>query len=311
MGSIIINKNVLDQKKCYLNLFFYKKARYGFFELLKELKKQGDYTIFLPAYIGYSPNEGSGIDDPIEELQYKKVFYKIDAELNIDINDLKTKIKEVKGLKILLLVHYFGYVDPKIENIVKYAKNNGMIIIEDCAHAFYTDFVDKKCGKYGDFCLYSLHKMFPLDDGGMIKINNSNNSLQLSSTVVYDLFRYDIVEIAEKRKRNAKIIYDNLKDMEEITILRNDDSITPQTFPILLDEKIKEKVYFKMNELGYQIVALCFRMIPQIDKLTYADSYKVSQKILNLPIHQDIDEKDLIDMCKALKKVVSDLKKDG
>ena len=38
-------------------------------------------------------------------------------------------------------------------------------------------------------------------------------------------------------------------------------------------------------------------MIPQIDKEKFAVSYSISQKILNLPVHQDANEADLIKMC--------------
>ena len=306
--QIIINKNVLVEDNCKNEIYFYEKARVGFLNLLKQLKKTDDYTIFLPAYIGFSPNEGSGIDDPVEEFNYKKEFYKMNQDINVDAEDLQKKIRNISGSKILLIVHYFGYVDPNIEKIVSIAKDNNMVIIEDCAHAFYTDFIDKKCGNYGDFSIYSLHKMFPFDNGGMLKVNNSKFNFKFESTKFYDLFQYNIDSIASIRKKNAKIIYDNIKDIPEIKIIRNDFECTPQTFPILIDKSIKEKVYFKMNEYGYQIVALYFRMIPQIDEDEYKDSYKVSREVLNLPVHQDIQMSDLKEMCVILKNILKELR---
>ena len=303
-NNIIINKNVMNIDNYKKNLFFYEKARIGFYQLLKELKKIHNYTIFLPAYIGYSPNEGSGIDDPIEQLNYNSIFYEIDNKININVEDLKKKIESIGGEKILLLVHYFGYVDPKINEIVSYAKKNNIIIIEDCAHAFFTDFIDNKCGNYGDYCIYSLHKMFPYNDGGMLKVNNYSKKINLVSEKNYNIFEYNIFGIANKRKHNAKILYNELKDNELIKILKYDEMITPQTFPIIIDEKFKEKFYFRMNEIGYQIVALYFRMIPQINCNEYPISYCISKKILNLPVHQDINDDDLIEMCSLLKKVV-------
>ena len=54
--------------------------------------KYNGYTLLVPAYIGYSPNEGSGIYDPIIENDISHYFYLIDENINIDVNDYKNKL---------------------------------------------------------------------------------------------------------------------------------------------------------------------------------------------------------------------------
>lgn len=289
---------------------FYKSARQGFSEILKYLKKKyGDYTLLLPAYIGYSPNEGSGIYDPVIENKILHSFYFINENINIDINDYKNKMLKINGQVIVLLVHYFGYVDPNIDEIVKVARDNKAIIIEDCAHALYTDYIDKSCGSYSDVSIYSLHKMLPYKDGGMVRINNPE-IIQLDQTdYYYNVLEYDLNRIAEKRKKNAEIIEQELKGVQGIKILRKTTSYknqTPQTYPILVLKADKNEFYHKLNEKGFGVVSLYHTMIKDLQEEKYEVANNLGTKILNLPVHQDADKEALKEMCKEIKRLLGE-----
>lgn len=64
--------------------------------------------------------------------------------------------------KVILVNHEFGYPYRNIESLAKY----GFPIIEDAAHAFFTK--DENIGKIGDFVVYSLPKVFPMQLGGIL-----------------------------------------------------------------------------------------------------------------------------------------------
>lgn len=305
----IIGKTAKDINKYNNKIIYYKNARSGFSEILKYIKSiYEDFTLLVPAFIGYSPREGSGIYDPIVENNIKHRFYPIDEHINILLDEYKKNIESIEGKIVVLLVHYFGYVDKNIENLVVFAKKNDVIIIEDCAHALYTDYIDNKCGMYSDASLYSLHKMLPYSDGGMVRINN--NIIKLKETNnFYNLLEYDIRKIAEKRKKNAQILETELKKEKEIEILRPIDMYknqTPQTYPILIKSKDKNELYHKLNEKGFGVVSLYHTMIEELRNEKYDISNKVSKRILNLPVHQDAEEKDLINMCKLLKTLLGE-----
>lgn len=300
-----IEKTAKDINNYKRKIIFYKSARQGFSEILKFLKnKYNEYTLLLPAYIGYSPNEGSGIYDPIIENGISHYFYLIDENINIDVNDYKNKLLKVKGQAVVLLVHYFGYVDPKIEEVVKIARDNNAIIIEDCAHALYTDYIDRSCGDYSDVSLYSLHKMLPYKDGGMVRINNPE-VIQLNETDnYYNILEYDLRKIAKKRKKNTILIEQELKDVQGIKILRKTTfykNQTPQTYPILILNADKNEFYHKLNENGFGVVSLYHAMIKNLQKEEYNIANNLGSKILNLPVHQDCDEAALKEMCKEIK----------
>lgn len=289
---------------------FYKSAREGFSKILKFLKnKYGDYTLLLPAYIGYSPNEGSGIYDPVVENEISHTFYSVNEDINVDINDYKNKLSSVKGQAVILLVHYFGYVDLNIKEIVRLARENNAIIIEDCAHALYTDYIDKSCGIYSDVSIYSLHKMLPYEDGGMVRINNSE-TIQLEQTdYYYNVLEYDLNRIAEERKKNAEIIEKELKGVQGIKIIRKTTSYkneTPQTYPILILKSDKNEFYHKLNEKGFGVVSLYHTMIKDLQKEKYRVANNLGTKILNLPVHQDANKEALKEMCKEIKRLLGE-----
>jgi len=308
----IIEKTCKKTNNYKEEIYFYDRARDGFSELLKGLKNEHkDIKLLLPAFIGYSPNEGSGIYDPVIENDIKHEFYELDNKLQIVISEFEEKLKNTQEKVVVLLVHYFGYIDKNIDKILKISNSYNAYIIEDCAHAFYTDYVDSKCGKFGNATIYSLHKMFPFESGGMLKINKpgeNNIKGNAGSKAKYSsmLFEYDFKNISDKRKSNARIIEKNIKGIKGIELLRKCDSYknnTPQTYPILIKEYDKNMFYHKLNATGYGVVSLYHTMIKPLENEKYNKANYTAQHILNLPVHQDVDEEQLISMCNEIKKL--------
>ena len=300
----IIEKTAVLEDNYKDKLFYYESARNGLYEIINALKKEEDITLLIPAYIGYSPREGSGIFDPIKKSNVNYKFYNIDKNINIEIDDLKQKIKLISSRVVVLLVHYFGYIDPNIIDIVNICNNSNAIIIEDCAHAFFTYYVDNKCGRYGNIDIYSLHKMFPFKDGGMVRLNNNYKLCINGEKVNYNPFSYNLKAIAKVRKENAKLIESNLENVSGIEILRptyNYKDNTPQTFPVIIKDIDKNIFYHVLNNNGYGVVSLYHTMISELNNNLTSNS--VSKKILNLPVHQDVNSNLLINMCNMIKDI--------
>lgn len=76
------------------NKIFFNSARDAFSYLLSELNFQKNDSILLPAYIGESIKEGSGVFDPIRKNKVNFIFYKLDKYLNIDLDDLMQNAKK-------------------------------------------------------------------------------------------------------------------------------------------------------------------------------------------------------------------------
>lgn len=302
-----ISKIASDKSMNQRELFFYKNARAGFEDILRNLNKEKEITLLLPDYIGYSPNEGSGIYDPICNLKIKHKFYSLALDISVDLNSFKEALQNTDGKIVILLVHYFGYIDMNIEEIVKIAKMKNAIIIEDCAHAFFSDYFDYTCGCYSDVSFYSLHKMFPFKEGGMVRINKKRQELEdLSGSRICkneNPFEYDFKAISLKRKENAFYIEERLKGISEILLIRKREQYidqTPQTFPILIKSLDKNNFYHYLNGHGFGVVSLYHTLI---EPLMTEKINSTSKKILNLPVHQDIKKESLKKMCDQLEKL--------
>ena len=96
---------------------------------------------------------------------------------NIDLQDVKNKIN--KDTKVLTFVHWGGVPVnlDLVEELKTYTKNtygHVLHIIEDCAHAFGTEFNGKKLGAHGNICVFSLQaiKHLTTGDGGLIFLPN-------------------------------------------------------------------------------------------------------------------------------------------
>jgi dTDP-4-amino-4,6-dideoxygalactose transaminase len=98
----------------------------------------------------------------------KPVFADIDpVTMNIDPNQIEAKI--TSKTKAIIPVHFAGYpcdMDP----IMEIAKKHNLIVIEDAAHAIYTQYKGRMVGSIGDFTCFSFYatKNLVTGEGGLV-----------------------------------------------------------------------------------------------------------------------------------------------
>lgn len=311
---MIIEKTARNVNSYKRYEFFYNSAREGMFDLLENMSRSGLIKkVFLPGYIGWSPKEGSGIFDPISKLDDVEVdYYKMTSDLCINYDDLLNRISKLNTCKfVVLIVNYFGFIDSNIGQVCNLIRNHSGWIVEDNAHGFFTYHFAEKT--FSDATFFSLHKMFPFIKGGSLLINSDKLTGLIykgSNTVPPDInpWLYDLGKIAEVRKSNYIILDKIIKEMEcdkYFVPLRTQDSIknvVPQTYPIKIITGNRDKIYELMNNSGYGIVSLYHTLIESLRSKEYQESYDLSRCILNLPVHQDVDNERYSDMIKFLIK---------
>ena len=99
--------------------------------------------------------------------------------VDIKINDFDFALEELKEkvtplTKAIVITHYFGDVAGNLEAILRLGKENGIAVIEDCAHSLGAECKGKKIGTYGDFAIFSLTKGLINFGGGVLVTNNDN-----------------------------------------------------------------------------------------------------------------------------------------
>lgn len=283
---------------------YYKRARDAMFDAVKELCESGFADIYIPGYIGWSPKEGSGIFDPLESIEnLNRHYYRMSRELFIDISSLESQLADGS---ILLIVNYFGFRDPAIKRIIAIAHERGCIVIEDNAHGFYTYFCNGQIGS--DLTFFSLHKMFPFTEGGGLIVENGDFDLvnSLKGKVDFNPFLYDYNAIARKRICNYKALLRLAKEYKPYYEPLRDEGFlkhnVPQTFPIIIKKGNRNKIYEIMNDQGYGVVSLYHTMVEELRTDAHTDAMWLSQRILNLPVHQDVKDEFYTTMLVALAK---------
>lgn len=109
----------------------------------------------------------------ILHARFKPLFVDIKREtLNIDPSKIESVITE--RTKAIMPVHLIGK-PAKMDEINKIAKKHNLVVVEDAAEAYGTEYNSKLAGTFGDmacFSLYAAH-MITAVEGGMVVTNNS------------------------------------------------------------------------------------------------------------------------------------------
>jgi dTDP-4-amino-4,6-dideoxygalactose transaminase len=305
----MIAKSAINRQSFLNNLVFTSNARAAWEHILFSMKNASiQPNVLMPSYIGYTDREGSGVFDPVEAQNADAGFYKLNEDLSIDIDNFKMLVA-TKKFNAALIIHYFGFCRNDMEDIKSICKENNIILVEDCAHAFHLHEKESLLGKYGDFSFYSLHKYLPTTSGGVLKSNTSvviNSSLPEEKRInQQDLEHYamsDFNMIAQKRRANYEIYENNIGQFSDVKIMyKLEEGDIPQTFPILIKNRKREKLYFYLMEREAPTTALYYRLISQINSEKFPLSHEISHEILNLPVHQDTNEKDVLFICDLIK----------
>lgn len=133
--------------------------------LLDELPK----TAHVPAYCCRS------VLSPLQKLGVRIRFFDVGEQLEpiLDLDVFE------KG-DLLLLVHFFG-IPQDVERIGKLCSRVGMILVEDCAHALPDPESRSPMGMQGTFSIFSLRKLLPVPDGGVLVANNAKFQMRMKS----------------------------------------------------------------------------------------------------------------------------------
>lgn len=104
---------------------------------------------------------------PVEQLGLDVYFYDVDLNLEPVLDE-----KQFSERDVLLLIHYFG-IPQNMEYILRISKKYDLVFIEDCAHTLPDPEAVKKRGSSGSFSVFSLRKLLPVAEGGVLIVNDT------------------------------------------------------------------------------------------------------------------------------------------
>ena len=250
----------------------------------------------------------------------------------MDLDELEKNI--TNKTRVIIIVHLTGSccnMDRLMEIIQKY----NLILIEDCAQSHGAYFNNKKLGSFG---LLSTHSFYPgknlgaFGDGGAICTNNedlcikiqkirNNGSIEkykheiMGRNSRLDTLQAAILDIKlkyldmnnEKRRKNANLYYDLLKDVTDIQLQKIENGCEPvyHLFIIRANNRDNLKKYLEFNNVGvgihYPICISNLKCYNNYFNATYSNSEENCKNILSLPMFPDLTEEEIIIVCNLIK----------
>lgn len=122
--------------------------------------RSGD-EVLLPSF-----NCGAEID-PFLRAGAKLVFYKVDGQARLDVQDIFRRVGS--RTRLVYVTHYFGWPQA-IAELKKWCDSRGLFLVEDCALSLFSNGAEKSLGRIGDAAIYSFTKCLGVPDGGALVI---------------------------------------------------------------------------------------------------------------------------------------------
>ena len=316
--------NYLQNKYAGKEYYYSFGGYYSIIRILKTLNLRNDEKVLLPSYLCPS------ILIPFDRLSVKYTFYKVNRDLEIDVDDLQNRLDPT--IKAVFFINYFGFPANINSDVIETLRARNVTIIEDIVQSFFSDLP-----LIGDFAFNSFRKFLPVD--GSIIISNRDMSPSADKSCNSYLFRkvsgqwlrylhieYGIVpekwylKLFEKAEVNyytdKPCSFDifnryvlsrcNIGRLCEIrrkyfkTLLSSfskqalfkemSDKIVPLGFPIIIEDRDRLRMQLQKRNIYCPVH---WKLNSSIKKEEFAESWFVSDHILTIPIHERNTEADI------------------
>jgi dTDP-4-amino-4,6-dideoxygalactose transaminase len=128
---------------------------------LKEMGVGPGDTVLVPSY------HCASMIEPVIWAGATPLFYRINPDTTVDLDDLACKAAGATSLKALMATNYYGFHQP-LPALRAFCDARGIRLLEDCAHSFLGRHAGRPLGSWGDYAIASSMKFFPVYEGGCL-----------------------------------------------------------------------------------------------------------------------------------------------
>lgn len=268
----------------------------------------------------------------IESVGAKPVFVDIDPFYHIDADKIEEKINT--KTKAIIPVHLYGQM-AEIGKISELASKYKINIIEDCAQSHGASYNNKKAGSFGRlgcFSFYPTKNLGAFGDGGAITTNDDSLAEKCKMIRNYgqrNRYEHEIYGLNSRLDElQAAILSTELKELDGNNKRRKDISELyikelssikeiklPQTrevakhvyhlFVIESDRRTELQMFLDKNGIAslihYPIPIHKQKCFADYNSLKLTVTEEKAQKILSLPIHPYLNDKEVLFICRKIK----------
>jgi dTDP-4-amino-4,6-dideoxygalactose transaminase len=273
---------------------------------------------------------------PIALSKAKLVPVDVDSNGLINPDEIAKKIN--KNTRAIIVVHLYGLISDikKIKSLIKKKK---IILIEDCAQAFGSYYLNKPVGTYGDiscFSFYPTKNLGALGDGGAIWTKNKKiykffkqavgygekekynsefisghsrlSEIQAGIINVYFKDLKKTINLRKKALETYQKLINKFKLQNKIRILFESKNSSPLLHLLVIECKNRDKLknYLIKNKIPIYIhYPIPTHLVPAFSYLNYKKggfpiAEKLSKNILSLPFHSEISKKEIFFIIKSV-----------
>ncbi len=111
------------------------------------------------------------VSRPLQKAGGRPVFFNVNRDMSIDWDHLESLLAGRKRPKALVWYHYLG-LPVELDRMREFCREQGLLFIEDCAHALFSRHRGKPVGSFGDVATFSIRKALPVLQAGALVVNN-------------------------------------------------------------------------------------------------------------------------------------------
>ena len=269
----------------------------------------------------------------IKAVGAKPVFIDIDEYYHLDSSKIEKKI--TSRTKAILPVHLYGQM-VDIEKIKQITKRHSLYLIEDAAQSHGAEYKGKKAGTFGDFGCFSFYptkNLGAFGDGGAIITNKKelydkcrmirnygqknryeheiyglNSRLDEIQAAILSIKLKHLDKFNKRRQQIAKLYFELLKDIKEVQLPKIRDNAQHNFHLFVIEAERRDKLmkFLAKNNIPtiihYPIPIHKQKCFPEFNNLKLPFLENKVKKILSLPIHPFLKDKDVIYITKKIKE---------
>ena len=134
-------------------------GRAAIYQALKQLGLPEASLVLVPTY--HCPT----MVGPIVLAGLVPAYFGIGANQLPDVTRIDPNV--ARRARAMIVSHYFG-LPQSLQEVRAWCDKHGVVLIEDCAHAYFGQAGERAIGAWGDFCTASVSKFFPVPEAGLL-----------------------------------------------------------------------------------------------------------------------------------------------
>ncbi len=266
----------------------------------------------------------------------KAVFVDIDEYYHLDSSKLEAAI--TAKTKAIIPVHLFGQATDIVAT-KKIADSHGIAIVEDACQAHGAKFADKHTGTFGItgcFSFYPTKNLGAYGDGGAIvtdsleiyekckmlrnygqkvryyhEVKGINSRLDEIQAAILSAKIPTLDELIQKRRKIGEVYLKELSGISQIILpkTRVGGYHSFHLFAIQAEKRDELQAFLKENgvetHIHYPVPIHKQNCYPEYNSVSLVNTESAAKRLLSLPIHPFITEKEQLAVCAAIRRFYS------